>query len=356
MDGRGGINSMSGTELEQFRKRTRWVYYRDGVAYGPFSVDEILDMIDEGVLGRETDLMELGSNRRSPLSAVRLFLERVRELDERCTREMEEAEFEVTRRRLGRSRGVQFYLVHVALPLILVLAVAFGVFRERIFGTGDNGHPGAVHVAAEVSVDGHAGEPSEAGAKVRSAEAEFVEAEPSLEAGLEDYALGLTMVSAGNEDLEAHSHVPVAASAKKLPEVVVRPRRKKAGDAMATGGAQAASGPASAGGGVVEMDFSAEVLGEDAAATVGGGVEAMVRRRLRPVLRKCAGKGAGESGLPPDVMAMVQVRSTGSLGSLKLVVEPNVGYSEIRMCVVAGMAGIRVPAFDGPAVSVTTTN
>ena len=55
-------------------------------------------------------------------------------------------------------------------------------------------------------------------------------------------------------------------------------------------------------------------------------------------------------------MARVKVRPSGSLGSLKLTVEPEEGYSEIRMCVIAGMAGIRVPPFEGPAQQVTTTN
>ena len=106
----------------------------------------------------------------------------------------------------------------------------------------------------------------------------------------------------------------------------------------------------------MEMDFS-EGEGDPSTVDVGGdGVEAMVRRRLQPVLRSCASKDSAESGLPPDVLARVQVRSTGSLGTLNLTVEPKVGYSEIRMCVIAGMAGIRVPPFEGPAVHVTTTN
>ncbi len=348
---------MSGTELDQFRKRTRWVYYREGVAYGPFSVDEILDMIEEGALSRETELMELGSNRRIPLGAVRLFLDRVQALDERLTREMDEAEFENTRQRLGRSRGIQFYLVNIALPVTLVVAVVLGVFWKQIFSTSSGEYPGAIHIASEAEDDGPDGETPEIGTKARTAEAEFVEAEASLEAGLEDYALGLTMEGADDGTLEALSQIPVRARVKKLPDVVVMEHRKKKVRKKSVETGNVGGGPAAAGGdGIMEMDFS-EGEGDPSTVDVGGdGVEAMVRRRLQPVLRSCASKDSAESGLPPDVLARVQVRSTGSLGTLNLTVEPKVGYSEIRMCVIAGMAGIRVPPFEGPAVHVTTTN
>jgi hypothetical protein len=347
---------MSVTELDQFRKRTRWVYYREGVAYGPFSVDEILDMIDEGVLSRETELMELGSNRRVPLGSVSIFKERAQELDEIMTREMDEAEFEVTRQRLGRSRGIQFYLVNIALPVALILAVLVGVFWKQIFNAGSEEEAGAIHVAVEAEDEDKSAGSGEAGAK-GPAEAEFVEAESPLEAGLEDYALGLTMESADDGSLEAISAMPTPARAKKLPTVVALERRKKvipkkkASDAPTKGGPAAAKDE-----GIVEMDFSDEEIGAGDVDLGSDDVEDMVRRRLQPVLRNCAGKAATESGSAPDVSAKVKVRSTGSLGSLKLTVEPKVGYSEIRMCVIAGMAGIRVPPFEGPARQVTTTN
>jgi len=348
---------MGSTELEQFRKRTRWVYYREGVAYGPFSVDEILDMIDEGVLGRDTDLMETGSNRRVPLSAVRLFLDRAQELDERLTREMDEAEFEVTRQRLGRSRGIQFYLVNIALPLVLVLAVVVGIFWKQIFGNRGGEDPGAIHIASVAEEEGPRIEAPETALKKLSSEVEFVEAEASLEAGLEDYALGLTMEGADDGALEALSQMPAEAHAKKLPDVVTVERRKRPGRKPPSETASIAGGPAAAGGsGIAEMNFDDEDLGAEAVNLDGDGVESMVRRRLQPVLRSCAAKGSAETGVPPDLMARVKVRPTGSLGTLNLTVEPKVGYSEIRMCVIAGMAGIRVPAFEGPAVQVTTTN
>lgn len=346
---------MSGTELDQFRKRTRWVYYREGVAYGPFSVDEILDMIEEGVLSRDTELMELGSNRRVPLGSVSIFLDRAQELDERFTREMDEAEFEVTRQRLGRSRGVSFYLVNIALPVVLICAVVLGVFWKQIVGTGEAEDPGAIHVAVEAEEDRAADEAAAAGAKA-AAEAEFVEAESLLEAGLEDYALGLTMEGADDGTLASLTAVPTGARAKKLPTVIAverrtKPTRKKTGPAPAGGGAAAV-----AGGGIVEMDFSDEEIGATDVDRGGDDVEDMVRRRLQPVLRNCASKVGTEAGVSPDVHARVKVRPTGSLGSLKLTVEPKVGYSEIRMCVIAGMAGIRVPPFAGDARQVTTTN
>jgi hypothetical protein len=347
---------MSGTELDQFRKRTRWVYYREGVAYGPFSVDEILDMIEEGVLSRDTELMELGSNRRIPLGSVSIFLDRARKLDERLTREMDEAEFEGSRQRLGRSRGVQFYLVNIALPAVLVCAVVLGIFWKQIFGAGGGEDPGAIHVAVEGQDEGAGDEATQAQGKSRAAEVEFVEADSPLEAGLEDYALGLTMEGADDGSLAALSAAPTAIRAKKLPSVIAverkAPARRKPVKAAATGGGPAAvTGEA-----IVEMDFSDEEIGVEDDAPGGDDVEDMVRRRLRPVLRSCASKADTGTGAPPDVEARVKVRPTGSLGSLKLTVEPQVGYSEIRMCVIAGMAGIRVPPFDGDARQVTTTN
>lgn len=347
---------MSATELEQFRKKTRWVYYSEGVAYGPFSVDEIFDMIDEGVVNEDTDLMELGSRRRIPLRSVRLFGERAFEIETARTREMEAQEFEGTRQRLGRSRGIQFYLVNIALPIVLVLAVIFGVFWKQIFGAGEGQDPGAVHIAKDSATANPTGGASESSEKAPAAEPVFVEAEASLEAGLEDYALGLTMEGSDDRSPEALSQLPVTARAKKLPEVVAVERRKTTRKGPEAKDSEPAGGPASAVDRVVEMDFSDGEEKVEAMDLVDESVETMVRRRLQPVLRSCAGKGAPETGLPPDVLARVQVRPTGSLGSLKLTVEPKVGYSEIRMCVIAGMAGIRVPPFEGSAIQVATTN
>ena len=347
---------MSGAELEQFRKRTRWVYYREGVAYGPFSVDEIIDMINEGVLNRETELMELGSNRRVPLGAVRIFLECAEEIDERHTREMDEAEFESTRQRLGRSRGVQFYVVNIALPLALILAVVLGVFWKQIVGIGVGGDPGAIHVVAEAEDEASGGETPEAREVARAAEAVFVEAETSLEGGLEDYALGLTMEGADDGTLDSISAMPVPARAKKLPKVIELAGRRKPRTPTSEEHSAAVGPAAVVGGGVVEIEFSDEELDGESEGVDGDEAGAMVRRRLRPVLRRCASKASTETGLPPDVMARVGVRPSGSLGGLKLTVEPKVGYSEIRMCIIAGMAGIRVPPFEGPELQVTTTN
>ncbi len=347
---------MSVTELDQFRKRTRWVYYREGVAYGPFSVDEILDMIDEGVLSRDTELMELGSNRRVPLGSVSIFKERAQELDEIMTREMDEAEFEETRQRLGRSRGVQFYLVNIALPVGLILAVALGIFWKQIFNSGSGEEAGAIHVAAEPEDEGKGDGTDKAGAK-GPAEAEFVEAESPLEAGLEDYALGLTMEGADDGSIETISAMPTPARAKKLPTVIAVERRKKASPKKPGAKGPGAGGPAAVKDeGIVEMDFSEDEIGAGGADLGSDDVEGMVRQRLQPVLRNCAAKATTEAGTSPDVQARVKVRPTGSLGTLKLTVEPKVGYSEIRMCVIAGMAGIRVPPFEGPARQVTTTN
>ena len=347
---------MSGTELERFRKKTRWVYYSEGVAYGPFSVDEIFDMIDEGVVNDDTDLMELGSRRRIPLRSVRLFTERVLEFETARTREMDALEFEGTRQRLGRSRGIQFYVVNIALPIVLVLAVILGVFWKQIFGTGGGEGPGAVHIAEDSDSGNPSGEATESSNKAPTAEPEFVEAEASLEAGLEDYALGLTMEGADDRSPEALGHIEATARAKKLPEVIPLQRRKPTAKVPGPKDDKPAGGPASTVDRVVEMDFSDGEPEDEAVDLADESVEAMVRRRLQPVLRSCAGKGAPETGLPPDVLARVQVRPSGSLGSLKLTVEPKVGYSEIRMCVIAGMAGIRVPPFVGAALQVTTTN
>ena len=345
---------MSGADLEQFRKRTRWVYYREGVAYGPFSVDEVFGLIDETVLDHATELMELGSNRRVPLSKVRWFADHLHEFDDERTREMEELDFESTRQRLGRSRGVQFYAVNIALPLVLVFALTLGIFWNRIFKSSDGGDPGAIHIAEEVAREGDGADPAADGdRKAKAAGPEFVEADSPLEAGLEDYALGLTMEQA--EPVTSLDHAPLTARAKKLPKVVTvkRPSRTPVHKKSNPGGA-AGCGPAAAGSGVTEMDFSDDA--EDETAGDGDGLESIVRRRLQPVLRKCAARGSAESELLPDVHARVEIRPTGSLGALQLTVEPAAGFSDIRMCIIAGMAGIRVPPFEGPAIKVSTTN
>ncbi len=345
---------MDGADLEQFRKRTRWVYYREGVAYGPFSVNEIFGLIDETVLDQNTELMELGSNRRVPLSKVRWFAEHLHKFDDKRTREMEERDFESTRQRLGRSRGVQFYAVNIALPLVLVLAVTLGIFWNRIFKTSGIGDPGMIHVAEEVAGEGDGADPAAEGDRqTKAAGPEFVEADSPMEAGLEDYALGLTMEQV--DPVASLDHAPLIAQAKKLPEVVqVKRRSRIPAQKKSNPGGAAGHGPAAAGSGVTEMDFSdddVDELGGD-----GDGLEFMVRRRLQAVLRKCAAKGSAEFGLLPDVRARVKVRPSGSLGSLQLTVEPAAGFSDIRMCVIAGMASIRVPPFDGPAIQVSTSN
>jgi len=345
---------MGEADLEQFRKRTRWVYYREGVAYGPFSVDEVFGLIDETVLDHDTELMELGSNRRVPLSKVRWFAEHLHEFDDQRTREMEELDFESTRQRLGRSRGVQFYAVNIALPLVLVLAVTLGIFWNRIFKSSDSGDPGVIHIAEEVAREGDGADPeAEGDRQAKAAGPEFVEADSPLEAGLEDYALGLTVEQV--DPVASLDHAPLTARAKKLPKVVpVKRRSRTPAHKKSNPDGAAGHGPAAAGSGVIEMDFSDDE--EDETAGDGDGLEVMVRRRLQPVLRKCAAKGSAESGLLPDVRARVVVRPTGSLGSLQLTVEPAAGFSDIRMCVIAGMAGIRVPPFEGPALQVSTSN
>jgi putative lipoic acid-binding regulatory protein len=331
---------MSVDEQERFRKRTRWVYYREGVAYGPFRVDEILELIQKRELAPSVEVMEMGSSRRGPLNSVAFFAQALKDSEQAEVLRRDERDFERSRTSLGRSRTARLVLINVALPLLLLGALALGIWYG-VFYQGNQPRRGTLveeELRAPLPLAAIPAEPVAPAPKVV-----FKEAQVAKEAdqGMQDYAL--KVMAKANQENEA---VPVLVQGAGEPKPLTLARETAKPARKAAGGAKAEKGEAGVG------EDGAMTFTEDDLAAAPSAKD-LVQDRLAPVLDECGDKLAAQVGQAVRLSATVQVKPTGRLASLRLSANLETGLTDTRICVQAGMASIRVPPFEGPAFEVT---
>jgi hypothetical protein len=308
------------------------------VAYGPFTVDEILEMIHKREIAPSVDVMEMGSSRRGPLNSVAFFAQALGESEKAEAVRRDEREFERSRDTLGRSRTVKLVLINVALPLLLFAGVGagiwYGVFHK------DRQPRNLALVQEELRAPLPVAQAPEA-PTAHAEKPEFKEAEvqKAADEGMQDYAL--KVMAQANQENEA-APVLVDGQADKKPLTIDRKVVKSA--KKDAGGAKAVKDK--------EEDEGAMTFSEDDLAAAPSAKD-LVLDRLAPVLDECGSKLAASLGQEVRLNATVQVKPTGRLASLRLTANVETGLTETRICVQAGMASIRVPPFEGPAFDVS---
>lgn len=337
---------MTDATLDRFRKRTRWVYYKGSVAYGPNSADEIVTLLRDGVIGPETELMEMGAGRRVQLTKVAYFAAAAERVARKNLARDEEQAYESARSRLGQARGLKFYLINITIPVILLSGIGFAIYY---FGFRDRGGEDRAQAAVQEVPAGEqakrlktvnlAGEEEE---KLRrEARAMLAEGKESFEepegAALEEFAIGI-LAEKGNDS--ARKVKTVKGRDKEL-EVLPEMAKEKRRSRSSGGGAASAGSGGQAG--AEEMDFSEMDFSEDD----GNDLIREVERRMATVLEECAGKAGGGLSMQADFT----LQPGGRVSGLRLIVEPGDKLADMRMCVRAGMAAIMMPPFEGAPVT-----
>lgn len=325
------------TELERFRKRTRWVYYRNGVAYGPLTPDEVFTLIRKQELDGAIEMMELGSERRAPLASVSFFAEVLREVEVHVAAAREEKEFEKARTTLGSSHTKKFVLVNVMIPVVLLLALGVGLWFA-VFGRGTAEDAGPVMLAednrplpparAVAKVEEPSPEPAASSTIIKEAEGEAV-----LDKKVQDYALKI--LADGNRNAEGDGPKVVAdGGERKLPTVKLDRKVREKREAKKKGGEAGAE------------DDGTMAFSEDELAS-GADVEEIVTDRLIPVVDECRSRLRTAEGGEVSLTVRVTVKPGGQLSSLRVSSQPETQITDARMCIQAGMASIRVEPFEG---------
>ena len=104
---------------DEFVRTTRWSYTDRGIEIGPFSAEEILELLDKRKITPNTTLVELNSRRQCPVSAVGPFAQFVLELLGEDERRRSQEDFERTRESVARAARIKI-MVFVAAGVVVL--------------------------------------------------------------------------------------------------------------------------------------------------------------------------------------------------------------------------------------------
>ncbi len=333
----------------KFERTTRWAHVKEGVEIGPFSAKEMLQLLDEGRIGPNTELVEMATRKRCALLEVKPFHDYIRHVLEKDKQHKAEKEFEQTRSRFERKSRAKLITFGIILPVLIAIGVVAWVMFNPFAPKETKNY---VITPGEEEDDGKTGE----GAKEEAKEPEFkiLEADdPSLageendekvvESVKEEFLLAPSSDTMSSEKkLEALEELPDLPKARSS----TRPTLKPVGPAAEETKAAVKES-------VTTFDFSEEE--DEGSSTVSASNEA--EKRLSEVLRKCSLNAmyqyqdidsyhiVGTATLLPD----------GRFKGVKLTVTPKKHIGDLKMCASAELARHRLPQRDGPATTVMAT-
>jgi hypothetical protein len=333
----------------KFVQQTRWAYLQDGIEVGPYDANEIVELLSAREIAPDTLLVELNTRRRCPLTEVGPFAQVVMGIVKLDRQQRSERDL------LDASREIASGSHRKTILLTLLALVALGTGGAALFiynPFAPKAEPKGPYQAPETpaqAVD-KAVEPAQKSKEPAFAITEMdpaeLEVDPHLElinSVLEEKQLNPNAELLGDDDkLEGPAHIDRSKDRRKHP-----PQPAVAGGPQG----QADKGADS---GVETMDFSEEevAMGEGPS----GPDDALAVGRMRKVLRKCLERSLHK--FPAGEEVLIDARATlqpdGRITGLKLDLMPRKATGEIKMCVSAELMRMRVPAFEGKAVPLST--
>ncbi len=333
----------------KFVRTTRWAYLQDGIEVGPYDANEIVQLLKEREIAPDTTLIEMNTRRMCPVSEVGPFARVIVDIVHATRRQKADQDFAASTREVaagGRRR--------VVLITILVL-LAIGVGGTALFiynpfavksATEETGKKANVAPDKQAdAVSSKAPEEEEPAFKITEMDPSELEPDPEsemIESVLEEKLLNPNVKHLGNEE--------------KLEGVVKMNHAKKTrhnGTAKPDAGTGAVEEKAG-NSGIQTMDFSEDEIAAGDGPT--GPDDTLAVARLRKVMRKCVEHSlqrfpAGEEVL---IDASATLQPDGRLTGLKIDLMPRKAVGEVKMCVSAELMRMRVPAFEGNAVPLST--
>lgn len=335
----------------KFVQATRWAYLQDGIEVGPYDANEIVQLLGDREIAPDTTLIELNTRRMCPVSEVGPFARVIVDIVHESRRRKADQDFETSTREVasgGRRR--------VILVTILVLA-AVGVGGAALFIYNP--------FAVAPSPEGPHEEKIDAGAEQEEANPSNVpqkEQEPVFKITEMDPAElepdpASEMIESVLEEKQLNPNAERLSDDQKLaglakPEEPKEPRHN--GVHKAKTGAEAATGDSGAEAGIQSMNFTEEEIAVGDGPT--GPDDTLAIGRLRKVMRACVERSLHNFPEGAEVLidAQARLQPDGRLTGLKIDLMPRKAVGEIKMCVSAELMRMRVPAFEGKELKIST--
>ncbi len=325
----------------KFVRLTRWAYIKDGIEVGPYDAHEMIELLQKREIRPDTTVLELNTRRMCPVREVGPFANVIVSIvqeDDRRRADMEVVEAADRAARSGRNR-LLFYSVFFT--VVGVVGVAAFLFLDP-FNVVHREPPKFERPAPKVKEQKLKEPPKEPEFKITEMDPSEMDEDPELElieSVLEERKLTPTAEAlAAEEKLEG----PIQFASKKVPRVRVK---------------KESMGPASAGGddsGITTFDFSEEEIGLEEGPS--GPDDRLAISRLRKVMRQCVVRSLAKFPEGEEVLidAQATLQPDGRLTGLKIDLMPRKAVGEVKMCVSAELMRMRVPAFEGNPVPIST--
>lgn len=337
----------------KFVRQTRWAFIQDGIEVGPYDANEIVELLREREISPDTTLVELNTRRTCPLTEVGPFASIVMTIVQADRKNRSDREFVAAGREI--SEGGRRTTVLATILVLLVLGIggaALFIFNPFAPPEEKDGPYQGVAGADEskeqpdvVAEAADAGEPAFAITEMDPAE---LEVDPETE-----------LINSVLEERQLNPNAALIGDEEKLegPAKIDRSKEKKTRRVASVSGGPKSSDKADEAAeedGIQTMDFSEEEVAMGDGPS--GPDDTLAIGRLRKVMKRCVERSLQKFPAGEEVLidAQANLQPDGRLTGLKINLMPRKAVGEIKMCISAELMRMRVPAFDGDAVHIST--
>ena len=332
----------------RFVRTTRWAYLQDGIEVGPYDANEIVQLLQAREIAPDTSLVELNSRRTSLVSEVGPFARIIVDIVHETRRLKADDDFAASTREVASGNRRQVILI----SMLVLIAIGVGgtaLFMYNPFASKDapephpQSDPGKEKEATESQPVAQPEKEPEPAFKITEMDPSEMEQDPAAE-----------MIESVLEERQLNPNAGNLADDQKLESVVKikRPKTVHTNGAAAT--IEEPDDGVESGGGIRNMDFSEEEIAMGDGPS--GPDDALAVARLRKVMRKCVEHSLARFPAGEEVLidAKARLQPDGRLTGLKIDLMPRKAVGEIKMCISAELMRMRVPAFEGNEVEIST--